>query len=176
MNEIMSFPTLRGKDWTDHYGTDKDLQEGDLVAMNCAGPSKWYLAWLREVQNENGIDKYLLESIEDGALCWWSNIGLTTYSRERVKLHPHWQWDDKQFKFNDRWHKVANRNDAYIVLPLYPTFGGNDSVTLNVRIRYGFSDFNNPRTFPNWKKLTMKEMESYYKECCELYEQSKQTP
>lgn len=53
---------------------------------------------------------------------------------------------------NDRWKKVCKKNDAHTVLPCNPVFNSDGSVVLDVRIRYNFSGFHNPHTFPNWKR------------------------
>lgn len=170
LSELMSFPTINNKDWGYNCGCDKP-QIGDLVAMQSAPPSKWYLSWFREYDPNNGWPKYLLESVDDGELCWWGNVGLTVYNREQVANRPRWKWEDKQFEFSDRWHKVCRNNDAYIVLGCQPVFSDDgSSVLLDVRIRFQFSDYRNPRTFPDWRKVTMKQMDAYYKESKAEYE------
>lgn len=163
LSEVLSFPSLADKKWTSCY-FEKQPQVGDLVAMNCAPANKWYLAWLHEINPNNGWPKYLLESIDDGEMCWWENIGLSYYDRERIANRPEWKWDDEQYAFNDRWRKVCfKKNDAYIVLPCQPTFSDDGAVMLDVRIRFGLDDYHNPVSFPNWRKVTMKAMDEYYK-------------
>lgn len=169
LNDLLAFPTINQKDWRAVFLSSDSVAVGDLVSINAAPVTKWYLSWVREIKEEHGLKRYLLESVEDGGLCWWSNIGMNVYTRANER--PTWQWDDKQFAFNDRWRKVCKRNDAYIVIPCQPEFEENNSVGLNVRIRYALSDFSCPRIFPNWRKVTMKEMEAYYRECCEAYKQ-----
>ena len=175
LSEMLSFPTVHGKDWTTDTFSSARPVAGDLVSMSSAPDSKWYLSWVVEIKNMSGGSQYLLKSIEDGSLCWWSNVWINIYNRERVADRHSWKWNDAQFAFNDRWMKVARENDAYIVLPVYAVFNG-DEVTLNVRVRFGWSDYHNPRTFPNWRKVTMKQMDEYYKECVAgeaVYKQSK---
>jgi len=174
LSNLMSFPTINNKDWGYNCGCDKP-QIGDLVALSSAPPSKWYLSWLREYDPNNGWPKYLLESIDDGELCWWENVSLTVYSREIVQGRPSWQWDDKQFEVNDRWHKVCRNKAAYIMLPCQPAFNADGSVTLDVRIRFGWDEYRNPRTFPDWKKLTMKQMADYYTVSKSEYEATKKS-
>jgi len=173
LSELLSFPTINQKDWDS--GLFNEAKTGDLVSLSAAPSTKWYLSWVREVDKDNGDPRYLLESIDDGELCWWSNVSLNIYSRERVKDRPMWQWDDKQSDFFKRWLKVGKRNDAYIVLPDLPVFGENNKVTLNVRIRFKLSAFSNPKTFDNWKKLTMREMGYYYQESEKAYKAFKDT-
>jgi hypothetical protein len=164
LSEVLSFPTLGNMHWVSNSATGVKFQIGDLVALHSAPVSKWYLSWLKEIDPNNGWPKYLLESIEDGALCWWENIGLSYYDRERIANRPEWKWDDEQYAFNDRWRKVCfKKNDAYIVLPCQPTFLDDGAVMLDVRIRFGLDDYHNPVSFPNWRKVTMKAMDEYYK-------------
>lgn len=165
LSELLSFPTINQKDWNKGASLDPEVKTGDLVSLCSAPSTQWYLSWFIESRIKNGFTEYLLESIEDGELCWWTNVGLNVYDRERVDDRPSWKWNDKQFAFNDRWMKVCKRNGAYIVLPVTPKFNEDDSVELNVRVRFGFSDYTNPVTFPNWKKLTMKMMDKYYTTC-----------
>lgn len=172
LSELFAFPTISNRHWKSDLMEDKP-QIGDLVSLTSAPPSKWYLSWFREYDPNNGWPKYLLESIEDGELCWWENVGLNFYDRERVRKN--WQWDDKQFEFNDRWRKVCRRNDAYLILPCQPEFNTDGSVLLDVRIRFQFSPYRNPRTFPDWKKVTMKQMDAYYKESVREYEASEKS-
>lgn len=174
LSRLLSSPQFDEKDWqSDLFDTKAEI--GDLVSLTSAPPTKWYLSWVIDVEKHESrfSTKYLLESIEDGSLCWWENIGFNVYNRQKTKENITWKWDDKQFAFNDRWRKACNRNDAYIVLPKLPSFNEGNSVTLDVRIRFGLKDFSHPRTFDNWKKLTIKEMEKYYLECVEKYNSEK---
>lgn len=168
LSEIMGFPTINQKDWN----TNGETQVGDLISLCSAPASKWYVSWVREIEKKNGWERYLLESIDDGDLCWWSNVGINIYSRERVNERPTWRWEDSQFAFDDRWRKICQRNDAYIVLPCLPKFNDDGSVELNTRIRYGFDKYHNPKIFTNWKKLLMKDMGAYYQECVKGYKES----
>jgi hypothetical protein len=87
---------------------DVKAQPGDLIAMQSAPTSKWYLSWLvKEERREDGFRHYLLESIEDGALCWWTNVGMDFMDREVIKDHPSWRWTDRQYAFKDRWWSVC---------------------------------------------------------------------
>lgn len=151
-------------------------QKGDLVSLNCVSPSKWYVAWVTDYDWNNGWPKYLLESIDDGELCWWENVGMNVYSRERVAEHPTWLWEDNQFDLYDRWKEVCyGQNDAYIVLPAMPKFEARGSVVLDVRVRFNLSDFRNPKTFQDWAALSNDEMDIYYKESVDKYKKSQLT-
>jgi hypothetical protein len=167
LSSLLSFPTINQKNWESDFQS-KPI-EGDLVSMSSAPASKWYLSWVIEIKKESTNNEYLLKSIEDGSLCWWSNVGFNIYNREIVNERSTWKWSDQQFDFNTRWEKACKRNDAFIVLPASPKFNEDGSVILDVRIRLEMKDFSNPKTFPNWKKLTIKMMESYYLECVDLY-------
>lgn len=173
LNDVCSFPTIRNKDWKD---ADYNPPIGSLVALSCAPVTKWYLSWVLEVEKLKYGNRYLLQSIEDGTLCWWENVGLFIYDPERVSQSPEWRWNDKQFEFQDRWKKVCRRNDAYIVLPGVTTFH-DDSVTLSLRERHGgFGKeipFHHEHTFENWKKTTMKMMDKFYKEGEKIYKKPK---
>ncbi len=166
LSDLLSFPTISQKDWSNLSG---NVCIGDLISLTSAPPSKWYVSWVRDIKKENGWTSYLLESIDDESLCWWSNVGINVYNRERTNNNPDWQWNDKQFSFCDRWYKIAKRHNSYIVLPVTPKFNKNESVTLDIRIRYSLNDFRCPETFPDWKKLTMKQMNTYYNNCVKKY-------
>ena len=176
LSEVLSFPQIRDKDWHGDLGPSPGAVVGDLVAMSSVPSSKWYLSWLVDTKPDGAFSsmQYLLESIEDGSLCWWSNVGLSYYNRERIS--PQWRWTDQQFMFNRRWMNACKRENAYIVLPLQVCFHDDDSVTLGVRIRFGFSDFTNSKTFPNWKKLLMKSMQEYYLESVDKYDSENNSP
>ncbi len=86
LNEVLSFPAIHGKDWISDW--NEIPREGDLVALNCAPATKWYLSWVHEYDPGDGWPKYLLESIEDGELCWWSNVGINIYDRKKSLRTP----------------------------------------------------------------------------------------
>ena len=168
LSSMLSYPTVNQNDWISGMSSE-NARIGDLVSLSSAPDSKWYVSWVREIRKNNSWQEYLLESIDDGALCWWSNVGLNIYNRERILERPKWQWDDKQFAFSNRWFKACGRNASFIVLPILPLFNEDNSVVLDIRIRHNFSDFKYPKTFPSWNKMLMKEMEYYYRECVEKY-------
>ena len=171
LNRLLSFPAIKARDWKSS-DFDGGVKIGDLVSLNCAPVTKYYLSWVREIENNNGWPKYLLESIEDGELCWWSNVGLDYYDREKVVNNPSWRWDDEQFSFRERWNRVCfKKNDAYIVLPCEPFFEGDGSVVLDVRIRFSIHEYHNPVKFDKWAKVTMKMMDEYYRDSSKKYEE-----
>lgn len=142
-----------------------DVLPGDLVAIQSARPSKWYLGWLVSKQRPEGWsdDQFTIESIEDGELCNWSNIGLIYYDRSQISGHPEWRWSDKQHAFNDRWNRVCyGERDAYIYLPIQATFLDDDGVELSTRTRYGLDDTRPTRRFENWRKVTKAMMLAFY--------------
>ena len=152
---------------------------GDLVSLSSAPPSKWYLSWLVSKQWPEGhaCEEYTLESIEDGELCNWSNVGLTHYNRSQVDQHPEWRWTDAQHEFNDRWRRSCFKDrDAYIYLPVQAEFDNDGSVTLTVRVRHGWSDARPARSFPNWKKVTKAAMLAFYDEAVKEAEAQKVAP
>jgi len=167
LSSLLAFPTINQKDWETCY-IDNAPIVGDLVSLCSAPPSKWYLSWVMEIEvaDSSFCTRYLLKSIDDGSLCWWSNVAFNIYSRKKVLENQTWKWNDKQFAFKKRWMKVCyKQNDAYIVLPIHPIFGEDDTVTLGVRVRHQFNKYTSKKTFPNWKKCTMKMMDKYYKQC-----------
>jgi len=170
LSELLSFATIRNKDWTSVYA-DSRAVIGDLVALSTAPPSKWYVSWLRDYDPNNGWPKYLLESIEDGELCWWENVGLSFYNRERIKDNPQWTWNDKQYVISNRWYKVCRKHEIYPVRPCQPIFNADDSVVLDVRIHLFFQEnFHNPKVFANYKRLTIKDMVSHYLDGADKYQ------
>jgi hypothetical protein len=150
---------------------DGNVQPGDLIAIQSAPPSKWYLGWLVSKQWPEGhsCEQYSIESIEDGEICNWSNVGLAYYNREQISSHPEWRWTDAQHKFNDRWRKACDKErDAYIYLPMQPIFDNGGGVTLKTRTRHGMNDIRPERHFENWRKTTVKMMLEFYDEAVQI--------
>lgn len=158
---INSFPLSR--DCT--FMGNGEPEKGDLIKLSCAGFSKYYLSWLIEIRERNGWREYLLKSIEDGSLCWWSNVGIHYYSREGIEKFPNWKWNDAQFEFADKWQRACKRRDAYILLPTNPKFNEDGSVILRCRVRYGLNPYSPEKTFPNWRKMKVSEMLEFYDNC-----------
>lgn len=176
LNWIICFSTSnRYGDHASHVGGIENSFEGgmfdkapigSLVKLGSAPFSKWYLSWVIDTRN-NG-NEYLLESIEDGSLCWWGNVSVNPYNPETVKKFPQWRWTDAQFAFSDRWQRACKRRGAYMVLPMLPVFHEDGSVTLGCRLRYeglpGRRQRPAPKKFDNWKKVKVKDMLAYYDE------------
>lgn len=151
------------------YSTSSDGQRkipiGSLVRLMAAPFSKYYLSWLREIDyNDGGYStKWLLESIEDGSLCWWENVQIWALAKEATDKFPSWQWTDQQFQFKNRWINACHKKrDAYITLPCFPEFTEDNGVTLRLRTRFGLSDDNPEIRFDNWKKVKTSEMLEFY--------------
>jgi hypothetical protein len=146
--------------------SDDEAQAGDLVALSSAPTSKWHLSWVRAVEDlgPHG-SRYLLESIHDGSLCWWSNVSVAYLEREQVAAHPSWLWTDRQHAFADRWTRACRvKRNAYITLPVPPVFTDGFEVTLGTRTRFGFDDYRPTRTFPDWRKVKVADMLAFYDE------------
>lgn len=138
---------------------------GSLVAVQCARPSNWYLSWVVEIINYPGTEDkgYLLESIEDGWLCEWTNVSLLEYNPADLLSFPHWRWSDKQYKLNDRWMDACyKKRGAYLKLPIRAEFTADGGVTLGLRTRMGLNTRRPTRTFEQWPKVTVKMMLEFY--------------
>lgn len=137
---------------------------GSLVRIQCAPTTKYYLGWLMEIKDDDSrfSMQYLIKSIEDGSLCWWTNISIDFFSYETTAKFPIWKWDDDQYSFRDKWHRALNqKRDAYIYLPSETTFDGN-KVTLRVRKRYGMDERTFERVYENYNKVKVADMLSFY--------------
>jgi hypothetical protein len=130
---------------------------GSLVILQAAPFSNWYLSWLREIIPGKGRsdEQYVLESIEDGQLCTWTNVSIWHLPLEISNLHPEWQWEDRQFKFWDQWLKLCRKHLA-AAKPMTPKFDG-DKVTLSFR-EYFENDVFFERTFDDYKMLKNNEL------------------
>jgi hypothetical protein len=159
------------------YG-DTESKVGDLVRLISAPESPFYLSWLLEIKpHENGyFTKYLLKSIDDGTLCWWSNVSLSSYDRKKVAANPQWKWTDKQFELNDRWLRACRKRDSYLVRPLYLDFKEDGSVAVGTRyhaILMGSYTLLEPMVLPNWKKVKFSDLLSCYDAANKHYESQK---
>jgi hypothetical protein len=128
------------------------VKPGDLVLLTSAHADKWRLSWLVEML-PNEI--YRCESLIDGELADWSNVGISYFHRPTVEQHPNWKWTDAQHEFSDRWFEAARKCDEYMWRPCLPDFQEDGSVVVGVRMRHGMGDSPRPTiTLHRWKALT----------------------
>ncbi len=133
---------------------------GALVALTSARlPNEWYLAWVLEARD----DKHLLESIETGRLCWWSNVGFLVYEGTP---RPEWRWTDRQHAFNNKWMRCGRLDDGYMHCPLPVEFGDGWAATVGTRLRWGIDDEIRPkRTVADWRKAKVSDLRALHAEC-----------
>lgn len=158
------------------HGSIFDKQDppiGSLCALGSAPNTKYYLGWLREIKPDASRygTEYLLESIEDGSLCWWSNIQIWYLPLETTDKFPEWQWIDKQYEFLDKIRRVERKVDSYMIRITYPEFSKEGGVKISARKKFG--DVFQEKNFPNWKKVLSRDIESFLKESIELWELEK---
>ena len=133
-----------------------------LVKLQSAPFTKWYLSWLIEYKPDDGIGgNYLLRSIEDGSLCWWTNVSVKYYPID--KIWDQWRWDDTQHEFQDKLDNAFKQEHAYITLNKLAKFDGN-SVTVSTRERHGFPEYSYSKTFDDFRKVRLKDLRAFYKE------------
>jgi hypothetical protein len=146
------------------YGEDSGIPISSLVMLTSAPFTKWYLSWLIEKDPTKGYGgSWLLQSIEDGSLIWWSNVSIFAYPKETSDKFPQWKWDDAKFKFNDQWNRACKKCGAYIKLPMLPEFTDDGGVVLRLRTRFGLDGDKPERKFENWKKVRVSDMIDFYK-------------
>jgi len=147
-------------------GPEGKAQAGDLVILSSAPATKWTIGWLHEPDETTnpGWPRYLIESLDDGELCWWQNVGLYLFPRDEIQ--PQWRWTDAQHAFADLWSEVCYKDrDAYVIRPVQPTFGDGHAVTLGTRTSHGFDDIRPTRTFADWRAITRDQMGECYDSC-----------
>lgn len=142
------------------YNATRRPQAGDLVILTDVMPSKWNIGWLRQVEQEP-CRRYLIESLEDQSLCWWSNVGISVMPPENVR--ERFRWSDKQYDFQSRLAKVFRRG-SYHTLRLQDTaFDGDDAVIItHERWSFAREEHDKPAPFirriKDWRKFTMPKM------------------
>lgn len=147
------------------YGDKQEPEIGSLCILQSAPTTKWYLSWLKEIKSDDSrfATKFLLESIEDGSLCWWENIGIGSLPKSQTDQFKMWKWTDDQFDFKDKWFNCCyKKRDAYVKKPLLPEFNEDGSVTIGLRTIFGLDDERPTITFPNYKKVKIKDMLAFY--------------
>lgn len=138
-----------------------DVRVGDLVALQSAPPTKWYLSWVHDARRgAGGYDAtYVLESIEDGELCNWSNVGLLRYSREEVEGHPEWRWTEAQHAFNARWLRQGRWSHRKVAMKVCFN-GAGDGAVLRARIPY--TDETRAVAVEDWRRVRLKELRAVW--------------
>lgn len=144
---------------------------GDLVILQSCGPNKWQIGWLVEITTLPHDIMYTVESLDDGSLCNWTNVGISYLNREIVAENPRWRWTDRQFAFASRWSKTCRHQEngqTYIE----PKFQPDGSVMLRTRTRWSNPSEITERSFPDWKKVTKAIMAECYAEIVAEHERS----
>jgi hypothetical protein len=151
-----------GKEKPPFKAYEHNVEAGDLVALTSASFNKWYLSWVLEVEKRaDGFDRYLLESIEDGALCWWSNVSFHLFQDREIPQK--WRWTDRQFKLRDQWFRACHKTrDAYITLPVEPEFTDDGGVIFKTRTIFVWDENNKEIKFPDWKKVKVRDLLAFY--------------
>lgn len=157
------FQKLFGSEW-------ENVPIGSLVRLESAPFSKWYLGWLLE-KNGTGMfeTKYLIESIDDGSLCDWSNVSLAFFDPKVVAAHPEWKWNDKQYKIRDQFYKACRKHLPYPLTRHSIVFHNDNSFTVNLGERWT-NDFIHSKTFENYKKVLVRDFAQYLTTVKEKYE------
>jgi hypothetical protein len=149
------------------YGLREYPPIDSLVMLQSAPVTKYYLGWLKEINpsSDSFSTKYLIESIEDGELCWWENVGVWYLPLETSNKYPEWKWTDRQFAFKKRWFDTCyKKGKAFQTKPYLPIFMDDGSVILGTRERWNIpSDYKPTKKFDNWKKVTINDMLEFYK-------------
>lgn len=173
LNYIMNFSTMV------YYGDDSYRRSkecafrshilstgpevGSLCVLTSAPNTKWYLSWLKEIQPAS-FPTYVMESIEDGQLCNWTNVGFLSMPLELTDKFPQWKWVDEQFEFRERVNKAFRRADCHLAIPINPAFLPDGSVVVTTRERWMISDKSASKTFSNYKKVRLKDLVDFAKE------------
>jgi hypothetical protein len=117
----------------------------------------------------------MLESVETGALCKWSNIDLSICDRDLVANHPEWRWHDSQFDFSRRWISTSRRAiDTFPLVANPAEFLDDNSVRLTLRPHVwlgGGRDKFKPmsKVFLKWHKLPRRAMVAFAKDALEKF-------
>jgi len=144
---------------------------GSLVTIGSAPVSKFYLGWLKEInQSDSRYDtKFLIESIEDHSLCRWENISIWHLPLETSNKYPSWKWNDKQHAFRNKWFDtLKKKRDPYLIRPLNPIFHENGSITLSFRKMWE----NDPIAsilVPNISKIRVSDILTFYDQTLKEY-------
>jgi hypothetical protein len=151
----------------DIFGSQQTIPIGSLISLQSAPTTKYYLSWLRDMKPDESrfCTKFLLESIEDGSLCWWENVSLWALPKETTDKFISWRWTDRQFDFKKRWFNACyKKRDAYVTRPCFPVFNDDGSVILKLRRIFTADDIVLEKTFPSWKTMKVSEMLEFFDE------------
>jgi len=144
------------------FSSGDSAKIGDLIRLESAPQSAWRLSWLREIKFERGGESYLCESVKDGTLCWWSNVGVSYFHRPTLMRMPEWRWSDEQYAFNEKWMKACKRHDPWLYRPLMADFAEDGTATVGTRMRHDIDGLRPVAQVPNWKKITQKALGEIY--------------
>lgn len=136
-----------------------NMPVGTLVKLTCVREStEYYLGWLREIK-DGGV--YLIESIENGKLCNWSNVGIEYMPIESIQYH--WKWNDHQFKIKDQWMRACYKSrDCHLLRPIYPEFSDSgNSFTLSLRKMFS-DEIVSTKIFKDYRKVLVRDMLEFY--------------
>ena len=136
---------------------------GDLVLLESVRRwTKWNIGWLREISADHfGCHAYVIESLEDGELCNWTNVGLVYIDRQLLKDYPRWQMTDRQVEFWERLYKEF-REIPFGPRPANPYFDG-------VSVKFDIIDSLSRKeigsfSFDDFTALTEKKIEKFRKQ------------
>ncbi len=134
------------------YPKNVKIPIGSLCMLSAAPSSKYYLSWyLGEKDGE-----HYLQSIEDHSVVRASNVAISHLPLEMTEECPQFHYSDRQFSFQDRWHKVVKQK-SYWLVPMYSVFNeDNNKVTLRLRQKYDDKVFE--YTLPSWKMVSSEEL------------------
>ena len=143
--------------------SDAKAPIGSLCMLSSAPFTKYYLSWLIEYKEEGYGGSWLMKSIEDHSLCWWTNVSVYFFPPETTQRFPLWKWSDRQFDFYERWKRAQKRVGDYWTKGKLPVFNEDGSVVLGTRehifMTVGQGDGYCPeKKFPDWKKVKFSEM------------------
>ena len=156
-NDNQSYKSAGHHGFTSCFG-ETQPQIGDLVIPTATPITQWTLSWLLDISDtrKTYTPDYLLQSVETGEICNWSNVGIKYFDRTVLRKHPEWTWSDRQFAFNDRWKKTCyKKHKANFYIPAMPKFGPEHQVTLGVLTKLSYHGRQKTRTFEDWRKVTI---------------------
>ena len=145
---------ISGRAYPTGSGSRFDLEltpvVGDLVALTSAAiGTAFYLAWVEAVAEDGRT--HTLRSVDDGAVCDWSNVGFMVFDRAVLAEKPHWRWSDEQYAFNDRWMEAFHGAFLYETHRRRIVRFDGDGCTITTERAGSGEGFE--RSFPSWRDL-----------------------